>query len=151
MVVRKVRACILSSISRSLITLLVSANLLLCDLVSVMVDGKNFSVPAPLSEIVIEFAQAFGCLSWTWLCTSMVSRSLVQVCVSCVCPWCLTYDEDRLLVLVLLIQRVYGVTIPFFHRLHLLEISSECKLRFKSCCHQPSTCFCDCHGCGASC
>ena len=83
MVVRKVRACNLSSISRSLFPLLISASLLLCDLISVVVDGKNFSVLAPLSEFVIEFAQAFGCLSWTWLarlwCHDYLFKSVFHV------------------------------------------------------------------------
>ena len=62
MVVRRVRACNLSSISRSLITLLVSTGRLQCDLVSVVVDSTNFSVPAPLSEIVIEICSSFRLL-----------------------------------------------------------------------------------------
>ena len=111
-----VRACCLSS---------VSAGLILCVLLSVVVDGESFQCQHLCRKLFSRFAQVVGCLSWTWLSTSMVSRSLFQVGISCFCPWCLKHVRDRLLVLDMFIQHVYGVTIPCFHRLHILGVTSE--------------------------
>ena len=67
----EVQACGLSS---------VSVDLILCDLFSVVVDGESFQYLHLC--LLSRFAQVVGCLSWTWLSTSMVSRSLVQVGIS---------------------------------------------------------------------
>ena len=87
----------------------------ICDLLSVEVDGESFQYLHLCQQLLSRFGQAVGCLSWTCLSTSMVSRSLVPVGISWICPWCFWYVVDRLLVLDMLIQHLYGVAIPYFH------------------------------------
>ena len=68
-------------------------------------------------------------------CTSV--RNCIEICSSdrlLVLTWlntygvtitCSKYVGDRLLVLDMFIQHVYGVTIPCFHHLHILGFTSE--------------------------